>query len=591
MIHHLLLAVTLAAAAPAARDLDTGFERSGGMRTDSYAETIALCRRLDRASSLVHFASFGTSGEGRALPVLIVDGDGHHDPERVRRSRKVVVMIQAGIHAGEIDGKDAGLMLVRELAVEGARRDLLDRVTVVFIPILNVDGHERTSPFNRPNQNGPENMGFRANATNLNLNRDYIKADAPETRAFLQLFNRWQPDLFIDCHVTDGADYQHVVTYVVETWQNADPAVAAWAKTHFVPSLESSMRAAGFPLAPYCDFRTGHDPNSGLKSFASMPRFSTGYAAIRNRVALLVETHMLKDYAARVRGTHRMLAEVLTIANREADGLRSVVSAADHRVSGEAFRREPLPLAWTVSFADSVMIEFLGYTYRVEKSVVTGGDWYRYSGEPATMRLPYFHTQTVTAEARLPEGYAIPPQWPQAIARLHDHGLAFFTLRERVTLPVSTVRFRDVQWAEAPYEGHHPLTYGWDEIEEERTLEPGTVIVDLAQPAARVAAHLFEPGGPDALVRWGFFDASFEQKEYIESYVIERIAREMLAADPALAREFEMARRNQEFAANPERIRQWFFRRTPYFDARPGVYPVARILDRATVERLRRSAR
>jgi murein tripeptide amidase MpaA len=210
MLCFLFAASTLLAAGPApSADLTTEFERSGGTRTDSYAETVALCRRLDRASARIHFESFGTSGEGRPLPVLIVDGNGDTNPDRVRRSRKAVVMVQAGIHAGEIDGKDAGLMLIRQIAVEGTLRDLLDHVTLVFIPILNVDGHERSSPFNRANQNGPENMGFRVNATNLNLNRDYLKAETPEIRAWLQLFNRWQPDLFIDCHVTDGADYQY----------------------------------------------------------------------------------------------------------------------------------------------------------------------------------------------------------------------------------------------------------------------------------------------------------------------------------------------------------------------------------------------
>jgi len=185
----------------------------------------------------------------------------------------------------------------------------------------------------------------------------------------------------------------------------------------------------------------------------------------------------------------------------------------------------------------------------------------------------------------------IPPQWTNAIQRVNDHGLAAFTLREPVKLPVSTVRFREVTWAATPYENHHPLKYEWDEIMEERTLAPGTVIVDLAQPGVRVAAHLFEPAGTDALVRWDYFDAAFEQKEYIESYVIEAMAREMLANDPALANEFEAMKQDTTFAGHPERIRHWFYQRTPYFDTRQYVYPVARVLDRATVERLERLSR
>jgi murein tripeptide amidase MpaA len=591
MIHHFLLAAAIAAAPVRDAGMTTEFERSGGTRTGTYDEAIALCREFDRASRLVHFETFGTSGEGRALPVLIIDAAGHHDPERVRRSGNVVVMIQAGIHAGEIDGKDAGFMLLREMVIEGTRRDLLDHVTIVFIPILNVDGHERSGPFNRPNQNGPEEMGFRTNATNLNLNRDYLKADTPEIRAWLGLFNRWQPEIFVDCHVTDGADYQHVMTYAIETWQNADTEVGAWTRTRFIPAIEARMAGAGYPLAPYCDFRRWHDPRSGLNYWVAPPRFSTGYAAIRNRVALLIETHMLKDYATRVRGTHQMLIETLAIANQEHAILRETVARADRAVAQESFRREPLPLTWAVSYEESTMIDFLGFEYTVETSDVTGGPWFRYSATPANFRVPFFNHPRVASEARLPEAYAIPPQWVEAIQRVHDHGLASFTLRAALTLPVSTVRFHDVTWAATPYESHHPLEYAWEEIVEERTLEPGTVIVDLAQPGVRVAAHLFEPAGSDALVRWDYFDACFEQKEYIESYVIEGMAREMLAKDPALARDFEAMKQDSTFAGHPDRIRDWFYHRTPYYDTRQNVYPVGRILDRATVELLRRTSR
>ena len=591
MIHALILAMVLMASPGTSPILTSEFDRSGGTRTGSYDEAIEMCRQLDRASSRVRFESFGSSGEDRALPVLIVDADGHHDPARVRRDGKLVVMIQAGIHAGEIDGKDAGFRLMQEIAIDGSRRDLLDHATIVFIPILNVDGHERSSPYNRAKQNGPENMGFRTNATNLNLNRDYLKADTPEIRAWLALFNRWQPDLFIDCHVTDGADYQYVVTYAIETLQSADTEVSEWIRTRLEPGLEARMAAAGYPLAPYCLFRVWHDPGSGLQKLVAPPRFSTGYAALRNRVAILIETHMLKDYATRVRGTHRMLIETLEIANQEARVLRDAVTRADALVSGETFRRVPLPLDWAASFEESTMIDFLGYAYSVEKSSVTGGDWYRYSKEPVTVGVAYFDRPRVTAEARLPEAYVVPPQWVVAIQRVSDHGLASFILREPVTTQVSTVRFRDVTWAATPYEGHHPLEYKFDEVLEERTLAPGTVIIDLAQPGARVAAHLFEPAGPDALVRWDYFDASFEQKEYIESYVIEEMAHDMLARDAALVREFEEMKQDSTFAGNPDRIRDWFYRRTPYFDTRQNLYPVGRILDRDTVERLRRMSR
>ncbi len=463
--------------------LQTEFERSAGLRTETYAQTIDYCRRLDHASRWVHYQSFGTSGEGRDLPLLVVDRHGRFSPEPAHRDGNIVILVQAGIHAGEIDGKDAGLLLIRSMAVDHDLARLLDHVTLLFVPILNVDGHERSSPYNRPNQNGPEVMGFRANATELNLNRDYLKADSPEIRAWLTLFNTWQPDLFIDCHVTDGADYQYVITYVIEQWQNTDPAVAKWSREQFEKPLASRMVADGFPIVPYCDFRNDHDPRSGLRSFASTPRFSTGYVALKNRPALLIEAHMLKDYATRVRGTYAMLSNAIAIAGGQHDELRSVVTDADARTASAGFRQTPLPLSLDVSYADSTMIEFLGLAYDTTTSDVTGGTWFHYSKTPANWGIPYFSTQRVAAEHVLPAAYVIPSQWSEVIARLDLHGIRYARLTNEQRVTLSTVRFTNTQWQEAPYEGRHPLTYDTEEIEEERTLPPGTIVVDTAQPA------------------------------------------------------------------------------------------------------------
>jgi hypothetical protein len=333
----LFLPAMLFSLAAASSDWTTEFERSNGRRTLTYAETVSYCQRLDKASKWIRYESFGQSGEGRALPVLIVDKDGDFSAEKTHKRGKAIVFVQAGIHSGEIDGKDAGLILIREMAITREREELLDHVTLVFIPIYNVDGHEHVAPYNRVNQDGPENAGFRANATFLNLNRDYMKADAPETRAWLSLWNRWSPDFFVDCHVTNGADYPYVVTYLMEVFENADPGVAAWSRDDFAPRLETGMRASGFPLMHFVDFRDPHDPKSGIRTWASTPRFSTGYVALANRPALLVETHMLKDYATRVRGTHAILRHTLEIVG--SDLPTSVINAEAIRTAA-AWRKD-----------------------------------------------------------------------------------------------------------------------------------------------------------------------------------------------------------------------------------------------------------
>lgn len=565
-------------------DLVTEFEKSGGKRTATYAETAAYLRRLDDAAEWVRVSSFGTSPEGRDLQLVIVDRHGRFTPSRAHTKDNVVVLVQAGIHAGEIDGKDAGLMLIRAMAVEKSLAGLLDHATLLFVPIFNVDGHERTGAFNRPNQIGPENQGFRTTAVNLNLNRDYMKADAVEMRAWLSMFDQWQPDFFIDCHVTDGADYQYVVTYSAEVWPNGDQAVADWTAARFVAPLRERMSASALPLSPYVAFRDWDDMTTGIQSGPSTPRFSTGYAALRNRPALLIETHSLKDYATRVRGTYEMLRHSLALIGEEHATLRALVAAADARAA--ALEMQTLDVKFETDFTDSVMIDFLGVAYTVEKSDITGGRWVHYSGTPQTHRIPLFSRPKVVATAPVPAAYVVPAPWTDVIARIQAHGIQYAELTRPTTLEVSTYRFSNVTWDATPFEGHHVLKYDTTPVTETVTFPAGSLVIDVAQPLARVVVHLLEPAAPDAFVRWGFFDATFEQKEYFEGYVIEEVIRKMLAEKPSLAAEFAQAKTDSAFAADEKRIRQWFYERSPYLDHRMNLYPVGRILDREALKGL-----
>lgn len=558
-------------------DWTTAYERTAGKRTFTYHETVDYCRRLDRASKWIRYASFGKSGEGRDLPLLIVDKNGDFSAERAHKRGKAIVLVQAGIHSGEIDGKDAGLILIREMAITREREGLLDHVTFLFIPIYNVDGHEHVRAYNRVNQNGPENAGFRANATFLNLNRDYMKADAPETRAWLGLWNEWDPDFFADCHVTDGADYPYVVTYFAEGFENADPGVAAWTRRRYVPEVTARMRTDGFDLMLYSDFRSSHDPRSGLKTGPSTPRFSTGYVTLANRPALLIETHMFKDYPARVRGTHSILTRTLELVGGDSGMLRRINLEADAKAARAAAAAEVVPLRFELSYRDSVMMDFAMYEVDAEKSEVSGGTWYRYGKQPMTLRVPLFSTQTLTASTQLPAQYWIPPQWTDVIERLEAHGIEFTRLEEPVTRAVSSYRLTNASWAREPFEGRHSVTFSTEKLEETRTFPAGTVVVDTAQKRSKIAAGLLEPEAPDALVTWGYLDTIFEAKEYVESYVMEGIAREMLNQDATLRRDFAAAKRDSFLAGDPEKIRQWFYDRSRFAESRVGVYPIARI--------------
>jgi hypothetical protein len=570
----LLTILFLAALRMPAVPQTTPWERDPGA-TPRYAETVDWCRRLAAARDQVAYATFGVSPQGRDLPLMVWDRDGLADPAACHQAGRLVLLVQACIHAGESCGKDAGMGWLRDLCHQGPAG-----VTVLFIPIFNVDGHERFSPYGRINQNGPREMGWRVTAQNLNLNRDFYKADCPEMQAWLRLWNAWQPDFLVDVHATDGADYQYTLTYGIERHGNLEAGLTAWLD-RYIAAMEPRMGASGFAIAPYVSFRAWHDPRSGLDSWVAGPRYSQGYAAIRNRPALLIETHMLKPYPERVRATRAMLEHTLAHLADTRDELLALVAAADRKAASPELRAVPLALDWGPSETSSDF-RFQGVEYEKVTSELSGGDYFVYHADrPATFTVPFFDQPQVSVSAALPEAYLVPPEWSEVLERLALHGVAMRRLREPVELSVRGWRVRDPRWQERPYEGRHPLTCELEPLREQRTFPAGTAVIDLAQPSARAAAHGLEPTAPDAFLRWGFFDAAMTRVEYVESYVIEKMMAEMVAADPGLLAELAAAKAaDPELAADPWAIRYWFYARTPYYDQRAHIYPVGCLDDR-----------
>jgi murein tripeptide amidase MpaA len=569
-------------------DLETWYEKSGFKETPRYKETVEYCKKLDTTSPFIHFTNFGKSPQGRDLPLLIVDKNANFTSGQVRNTDNVVFFIQACIHAGESDGKDAGLMLIRDIITNPKLLSLLDHVTLLFNPIFNVDGHERFGAYNRANQNGPEEMGWRTTAQNLNLNRDYLKADAPEMQNWLMLYSEWLPEFFADCHVTDGADYQYAVTYAIEKDDVIDPELGNWIGESYLPPLKKSMADAGFPIIQYITFRKNHDMQSGLVSWIPSPRFSNGYTAIQNRPGLLIETHMFKDYKTRVTSTYEILKNTIEILNKEYLTLKEDIAKADQRTSSPSFRSETLPLTYKyTNMCDTV--DFLGYEYDVTKSDLTGGDWYRYhEDKPKTYRLPFFHSMVPDVKVKLPEAYIIPVEWTEVIDRIKLHGIQFTTLQKEQKVKISSYKFSEVEWSKTPYENRQTVKFQVTPVEEERIFPKGSVLIDMNQRAAKVIAGILEPQAPDSYVQWGFFNSIFERKEYVESYVMEERARMMLAADPQLEEEFETKlNTDSSFVNNQRAILNWFYQKSPYWDTQKDIYPVGRIFDRDLVNRLK----
>jgi len=581
------------------QDWSTPAEKSGYRTTPRYDETMAYLKRMAGANPRqLKLEMFGKTSTGRDLWIAVASRDGNFDPASLHKQNRPIVLVQNAIHAGEMDGKDSSLALLRDMVITRSKAGLLDRAVVVVIPIYNLDGHERFGPYNRINQNGPEQMGWRTTAQNLNLNRDYVKADTPETRAWLALWNRWLPDFFFDNHVTDGADYQFDTTYDIATGPDVDSGIAQWITAALVPDMEKSVASSGHLISPYIEFADEADPMKGLATNQVVPRFSHGYTILQNRPGMLVEMHMLKDYRTRVTGNYELMRAVLEVINRDADRLVQLNRAADLKTIEQGRQYDPnarFPLILAAG-KQTVPFHYLGYKFNRSLSDISGAVRIEYTKEPLNIDIPRARGLIVQRTIAPPRAYIIPPQWTQVIDVLRAHGLELKRTTASWTGEVEVYRCPPPRWPAQPFEGRHPAPLGDQKDSlitgatasggqsscklgrEQSTFPVGSIVVPLDQRAAKVAIHFLEPEGPDSAVLWNFFDAIFEQKEYGESYVLEKLAREMMAKDPALKTEFEnKIAADPQFAANPYARLNFFYERSPYWDKALGLYPVGRL--------------
>jgi hypothetical protein len=595
--------VAAAVTCPKVEDWSTPSEKSCYRTTPRYDETIAYISRIAKAASRqVRTESFGRTGQGRELLAVIVSKDGVFDPVAIHKANRPVIYIQNSIHAGEMDGKDASLALLRDMLISKSQAALLDRAVLVVVPIYNADGHEYFGKYNRINQNGPEEIGWRANATDRNLNRDYMKAEAPETRAFLKYWNHWLPDFFVDNHVTDGADYQYDVTYLMDTDPSTYAPLAKWANEDFSPEFERRVNAAaGHLAAPYIDF-VDQTPNTGIAKYQSTPRFSTAYVNLQNRPGLLIEMHMLKDYGTRVTGNYEALRAIIATVNRDADKLVRMNREADEAtIAAARSQKSELPIRMEAT-SETLPFEFKGYKWTITRSEISGADWVSYEhDQPITITIPRRVALKTTLSVTVPAAYIVPAEWTVLIDVLTAHGLQMRKLAKPWTGEATLYRCETPEWTQQPFEGHHVASWPKPRREsvaefvvretglgdnrvgcrsgvEKATFAAGSVVVPTNQRASKVAMHWLEPEAPDSAMQWGLLDAIFEQKEYGEAYVLERLARKMIADDPKLKQEFDQKLASDpQFAENRSVRLNWFYQHSPWWDSRIGLYPVARL--------------
>ena len=564
----------LVACSKSDRDLTTTFEKSNYLETDSYDGTIAYAKQLAKQFKQVHYQTIGTTVQGREIPLLIVDKNGYTKPKKIRKSGKNIILVQSCIHPGEPNGKDAMFMLIRDMANLGNNADLLDDFSFLFIPVLSPDGLANFSPYNRINQNGPKQMGWRVNAQGLNLNRDFTKLDTPEIRAFAALFNQWQPDLFFDTHATDGADYQYVTTYSTENFGNYDPSITAWLSTVWEPNIGTAMMSHNMPITRYIEFHPWGDPTGSLydESFSAM--FSEAYTTARNCPGILLETHMLKPYKDRVFSTYHMIVETLKIIRNDKKSFNNALVQAKKN----DLTLKELPINMGSEMNDTVMEDFLGYHFDTVHSEVTGGWYYAYdASRPETRKIRRILSSRPEKFLSVPKEYIIPAQYAQVIDIVKAHGFEVNLLKSEKTLTVNTYRFGDVSFMPTPSEGHSRVAhFNAEEITKEVTFPKGSAVVKTSQNGVRLLMNLLEPEMQGSLFEWGFFNNVLQRVEYFEVYKMEPMAQQMLAADPFLAEQFKQWKASFPKDKQPSQyaILNWFYERTPYFDKNYLVYPV-----------------
>ena len=545
----------------------TAAELSGLNDSPDYASTLSYINRLVDSSDLLALEQFGVSAQGRPL-MLVKASQALH--KVANNPQKPLLLVQAGIHSGEIDGKDAGLMLLRDIAHDG-KANLLKHADLLFIPVLSPDSHERRSRFSRMNQRGPLYQGWRTTAQNLNLNRDYTKADAPEMQALLGVINRYQPDLYIDVHVTDGEDYQYDITYGFNQPEAAvSPNGASWLDKVYRPAVDAALQQAGHIPGPLVFGVDKKDFSKGIIGWTASPRYSHGYGDLRHLPAVLVENHSLKPYRQRVLGTYVLLEQSLKILNEQG---RALVMA---RQADLQARPRRLVLSYKANQKPE-FVEFKGMGYELKHSPISGESYVNWTGSKQLYpQLPVYHDNVVAKEVQIPQAYWLGPEQHEVIARLKLHGVEMTMLSTAKKLTLQQVSVTDYQFASAPYEGRFMLQQAaFSRSSIVTTMPVGSVRISTDQALGRLVVALLEPMAPDSFFSWGFFPGMFERTEYFEPYAIEPLIAQLLKEQPELQQQFDKALAEDAGLRNNPRARyNWFYRKLPYYDQSYLKYPV-----------------
>jgi len=551
----------------------TPFENSGKTETTTYGAAIAYYEALASKYPKARLLTYGATDFGKPLHLLVLSDNKIFDPLTIRKANKRVLLINNGIHPGEPEGIDASMMLARDLL----KTDQLPKdVVICIIPIYNIDGSFNRSSTSRANQNGPVAYGFRGNSKNYDLNRDFIKTDSKNSAAFQLIYNTWQPEIFVDTHTSNGADYQYVMTLIPTQKDKLNPVLSTYLTETLVPDLYSAMEKKGYPMIPYVN-SIGETPETGITGFIESPRYSTGYTTLHNTIGFMPETHMLKSYDLRVDATYKLLEAYVKIVERDAKLIGENKLKADQLV----VQQQTFALDWKLNESEVHDLPFKGFEAGQKPSAVSGTDRLYYDRtKPYTKTIKEWNKFEPATTVEKPVAYIIPKAWDRVIGLLKLNNVKLAALKTDAKIAVESYYINDLKTSSRPYEGHY-LHSAVKVRPVKQTLQyyAGDFVVYVNQPGNRYIVETLEPQATDSFFNWNFFDSILDQKEHYSAYVFEDTAAQLLKSDPNLKAKLEAKKAaDAEFAKNGAAQLDFVYKNSDYYEKTHNRYPVARLL-------------
>lgn len=551
----------------------TPYERSNKKATATYGEAITFYENLAKnypAQSKLF--TYGSTDFGQPLHLMVLSKHKIFDAATLRKSNKCILLINNGIHPGEPEGIDASMMLARDL-LKGNK--LPENAVICIIALYNIGGSQNRNSTSRANQNGPIAYGFRGNSKNYDLNRDFIKTDSKNSRAFQQIFNSWQPAVFVDTHTSNGADYQYTMTLIPTQKDKLNPILSAYLTKTLLPNLYTKMAAQGYPLVPYVN-ATNETPDEGITGFMESPRYSTGYAALHNCIGFMPETHMLKPFDQRVEATYKLLQTYVDIVARDA----KLIVENKRKADSYTAQQRDFPLDWRLNRLVYDSIEFRGYQAKYKPSEVSGLDRLYYDkNAPYTKKIKQWNNFEPSLAVTKPIAYVIPKAWDNVIALLKLNNVKLQKLSADVKLDLEMYYIADLKTSARPYEGHYQHSQvKLTTVKQKVQFYAGDYVVYTNQPVNRYIVETLEPQAIDSFFNWNFFDSILSQKENFSPYVFEDTAAALIKNDLVLQKKIaEEKSKNLEFAKNANAQLDFIYKNSDYYEKTFMRYPVGRL--------------